>query len=144
MSHSVPSESSPLDTTFIVGVELVEFDRRELPIYLKPQTPWAQACIDEVRYGAPVDRVFGEGGDIHIDSGALAANEQQAAGMPTVSDDPLILRELSDGLLLPAAEPSGAREFGAVFAKDPELHAVVDLGDGGTWNITDATFDFVA
>ena len=39
MSHSVPSESSALDTTFLVGVELVEFDRRDLPIYLKPQTP---------------------------------------------------------------------------------------------------------
>ena len=60
MSHSVPSESSAVDTTFIIGADLVQFDRPELPIYQTPesQTPhskWAEACFDEAPYGAPLD-----------------------------------------------------------------------------------------
>ena len=83
MSHSVPSESSALDTTFLVGVDLVEFDRRDLPIYLKPQSPWAEACVDEDTYGAPLDRVFGEPGDVHIDGIARATNSRRP--LPTLS-----------------------------------------------------------
>ena len=57
MSHSVPSDSSAIDATFLVGVDLVEFDRRELPIYASPQTRWMDACYDDApSYGAPVDR----------------------------------------------------------------------------------------
>ena len=47
MSHSVPSESSATDTTFIVGADLVQFDRHELPIYQTPESKWAEACFDE-------------------------------------------------------------------------------------------------
>ena len=65
MSHSVPSDSSAINATFLVGVDLVEFDRRELPIYASPQARWMDACYDEApAYGAPVDRVFGEPGDV--------------------------------------------------------------------------------
>lgn len=148
MSHSVPSESSALDTTFLVGVDLVEFDRRDLPIYLKPQSPWAEACVDEDTYGAPLDRVFGEPGDVHIDGIAFEAGQQEAAGVPTVGDDPLILLEgLSDGLILSTSDPAGAPaigEFTAVFDFGADTHAVVHLDDGAAWNATDGTFDFLA
>src|SRR5215217_8723021 len=78
MSHSVPSDSSAIDATFLVGVDLVEFDRRELPIYASPQARWMDACYDEApAYGAPVDRVFGEPGDVHIDS--VPSNDEQVA-----------------------------------------------------------------
>jgi hypothetical protein len=147
MSHSVPSESSALDTTFLVGVELVEFDRRDLPIYLKPQTAWAEACVDEGIYGAPLDRVFGEPGDVHLDGIPLAAN-QQSADTPAGGDDPLILLGgLSDGLILPMTEPSAAPvapEATVVFDLGADAHAVVQLDDGTGWNATDGTFDFLA
>ena len=44
MSHSVLSESSAVDAPFIVGPDLVEFDRRQLPIYQTPESRWAEAC----------------------------------------------------------------------------------------------------
>ena len=145
MSHSVPSESSALDTTFVVGVELVEFDRRDLPIYLKPQAPWAEACFDEATYGAPVDRVFGEPGDVHIDGDAFAAGQSQSAGIPTVGDDPLILLGgLSDGLILSISESSANPDVSAVFDFGADAHAVVQLDDGAGWNAADGTFDFLA
>ena len=53
MSHSVPSESSAVDTTFIVGADLVEFDRPELPIY---QTPESQVGRRLLRRGAATAR----------------------------------------------------------------------------------------
>ena len=98
MSHSVPSDSSAIDATFLVGVDLVEFDRRELPIYASPQTRWMDACYDEApSYGAPVDRVFGEPGDVHID--AVPSNDEQFAASSIVTDDPLVsLATLADGL----------------------------------------------
>ena len=130
-----------------MGVELVEFDRRDLPIYLKPQTPWAEACVDEDTYGAPLDRVFGEPGDIHLDGIAHAA-DQASAGTAAVGDDPLILLEgLSDGLILPMSEPSAAPaapEVTVVFDFGADAHAVVQLDDGVGWNATDGTFDFLA
>src|ERR1700682_6215004 len=101
MSHSVPSESPATDTPFIVGADLVQFDRRELPIYQTPESKWAEACFDEAPYGAPLDRLFGEPGDLHIDS--VVRDEAQAALAPLPSDDPLVvLAALSDGLMLPA------------------------------------------
>ena len=148
MSHSVPSESSALDATFLVGVDLIEFDRRDLPIYLKPQTPWAEACVDEDTYGAPLDRVFGEPGDIHLDGIAHAPDQQQEAGIPAVGDDPLILHTaLSDGLMLSMPEPSAAPaapEATAAFDFGADAHAVVHLDDGASWNAADGTFDFLA
>ena len=94
MSHSVPSESSAVDTTFIIGADLVQFDRPELPIYQTPesQTPhskWAEACFDEAPYGAPLDRLFGEPGDLHIDS--VVREESQAALTALPGDDPLVI-----------------------------------------------------
>ena len=144
MSHSVPSESSALDTTFVVGIDLVEFDRRDLPIYLKPQTPWAEACFDEAAYGAPLDRIFGEPGDIHIDSSAVS-DDPQLAGAAAVGEDPLVLMSgLSDGLLRSMIELPAMPDFAAVLGFGAEAPAVVQLDDGAGWNAADGTFDFIA
>ena len=143
MSHSVPSESSASDTTFIVGADLVQFDRHELPIYQTPESRWAEACFDEAPYGAPLDRVFGEPGDLHIDS--VPREEQQAALTALPSDDPLVvLAALSDGLILPASEP--AAEIATAFDFGANSHPIVHLHDGWSWDIAGAdwTFDFHA
>ena len=143
MSHSVPSESSAVDTTFIVGADLVQFDRPELPIYQTPEPRWAEACFDEAPYGAPLDRLFGEPGDLHIDS--VVPDESQAALSALPGEDPLVvLAGLSDGLMLPASEPAAeiatAVDFGA------DSHPIVHLHDGWSWDIAGAdwTFDFHA
>ena len=143
MSHSVPSESSAADTTFIVGADLVQFDRPELPIDQTPESRWAEACFDEAPYGAPLDRLFGEPGDLHIDS--VVRDEAQAALTPLPSDDPLVvLAALSDGLMLPAPEPAAEIATGFDFSTDS--HPIVHLHDGWSWDIAGAdwTFDFHA
>src|SRR4029453_4091104 len=143
MSHSVPSDSSAIDATFLVGIDLVEFDRRELPIYASPQTRWMDAVYGGApAYGAPVDRVFGEPGDVHIDS--VPSNDEQVASA-IVADDPLVaLATLPDG---PPAAGSGrpAPELATSFAFGVDTHAVIHLHDGG-WDITgiDGTFDYLA
>ena len=143
MSHSVPSESSAVDTTFIVGADLVQFDRPELPIYQTPEPKWAEACFDEAPYGAPLDRLFGEPGDLHIDS--VVPDESQATLTALPGEEPVVvLAALSEGLMLPAPEPAAeiatAVDFGA------DSHPIVHLHDGWSWDIAGAdwTFDFHA
>src|SRR5262245_14362562 len=143
MSHSVPSDSSAIDATFLVGVDLVEFDRRELPIYASPQSRWMDACHDEApAYGAPVDRLFGEPGDVHID-GAAGSDEQLSS---IATDDPLVsLATLADGLAVTGSEVA-APELATSFDFGADAHAVVHLHDGSGWDITgiDAVFDYHA
>lgn len=143
MSHSVPSDSSAIDATFLVGVDLVEFDRRELPIYASPQPRWMDACYDEApSYGAPVDRVFGEPGDVHIDS--VPSNDEQLASI--VADDPLVaLGTLADGLAVTGAE-AAAPELATSFDFGVDAQAIIHLHDGAGWDITgaDGTFDYLA
>src|ERR1700736_250223 len=144
MSHSVPSESSAVDTTFIVGADLVQFDRPELPIYQTPESQtfpskWAEACFDEAPYGAPLDRLFGEPGDLHIDS--VVRDEAQAALTPLPSDDPpVVLAALPHAWRLPAPEPAAeiatAGNFGAA------SHPIVHLHDGWSWHIAGADWTF--
>jgi hypothetical protein len=145
MSHSVPSDSSAIDATFLVGVDLVEFDRRELPIYASPQTRWMDACYDEApSYGAPVDRLFGEPGDVHID--AVPSNDEQFAASSIVTDDPLVsLAALADGLAVVGSEPA-APELATSFDFGVDAQAVIHLHDGAGWDITgaDGTFDYLA
>src|SRR3977135_3000544 len=142
MSHSVPSESSAVDTTFIIGADLVQFDRPELPIYQTPesQTPhskWAEACFDEAPYGAPLDRLFGEPGDVHIHVDSVLHDEPQASLIALPSEDPLVvLAALSDGLVLPASEPAIAITTGVDFGTDS--HPIVHLHDGWSWDIAGA------
>jgi hypothetical protein len=143
MSPSVPSDSSAIDATFLVGVDLVEFDRRELPIYANPQTRWMDACYDEApSYGAPVDRVFGEPGDVHVES--MPGNDEQLAS--TVADDPLVsLATLADGLAVAGSE-AAAPELATSFDFGAEAQAVVHLHNGAGWDVTaaDGTFDYLA
>lgn len=143
MSPSVPSDSSAIDATFLIGVDLVEFDRRELPIYASPQSRWMDACHDEAPfYGAPVDRVFGEPGDIHIDG--TPANDEQLAAI--VADDPLVsLATLADGLAVTGAE-AAAPELATSFDFGADAHAVVHLHDGSGWDIAgaDGIFDYLS
>jgi hypothetical protein len=146
MSHSVPSDSSAIDATFLVGVDLVEFDRHELPIYATPQTRWMDACYDEgPSYGAPVDRVFGEPDDnVHIDSAPLGNDEQLASSI--VADDPLVaLATLADGLTVAGGE-AAAPELATSFDFGADAQAVIHLHDGAAWDITgaDGTFDYLA
>ena len=143
MSHSVPSDSSAIDATFLVGVDLVEFDRRELPIYASPQARWMDACYDEPSYGAPVDRVFGEPGDVHIDS--VPSNDEQVASA-IAADDPLVsLATLADGLTVAGSE-AAAPELATSFDFGIDVQAVIHLHDGSGWDITgiDGTFDYLA
>ena len=142
MSHSVPSESSATDTTFIVGADLVQFDRHELPIYQTPESKWAEACFDEAPYGAPLDRVFGEPGDLYIDG--VPHEEPQATLAALPGEDPLVvLAALSDGVMLPASEPT---EIATGFDFAADSHPIVHLHDGWSWDIAGAdwTFDFHA
>jgi hypothetical protein len=144
MSHSVPSDSSAIDATFLVGVDLVEFDRRELPIYASPQTRWMDACYDEApSYGAPVDRVFGEPGDVHIDS--VPSNDEQVASAIATADPLVSLSTLADGLAVTGAE-AAAPELATWFDFGVDTHAVIHLHDGSGWDITGAdwTFDYLA
>ena len=135
MSHSVPSDSSAIDATFLVGVDLVEFDRRELPIYASPQARWMDACYDEApAYGAPVDRVFGEPGDVHIDS--VPSNDEQVASA-IVADDPLVaLATLADGLAVTALSPprrsSQRRSTSASMPRPSSICTMVGWAPAGT------------
>jgi hypothetical protein len=147
MSHSVPSDSSAIDATFLVGVDLVEFDRRELPIYASPQARWMDVCYDEAPpYGASVDRLFGEPGDVHIDS--VPGNDEQVAS--AVADDPLVaLATLADGLAVTGSE-AAAPELATSFDFGVDAHAVIHLHDGSGWGSgwdiigADGTFDYLA
>jgi hypothetical protein len=109
MNSSVPSGSSTVDATFIVGTDLVEFDRHDLPIYATPTSRWADAGLDASTHGAPLDRLFGEPGEIHVGEIHVAgtfSGGQHAATATVLVDDPLVvLAGLSDGLIMPAAEP---------------------------------------
>lgn len=143
MSHSVSSDSSALDATFLVGTDLVEFDRRDLPIYLTPHAQAMDACVDEPAYGAPVDRLFGEPGLLHIDGTVPGSDVEHATAI--VTDDPLVaLAAMSDGLLLPASEAAAAPELATGFDFGAESHTVVHLHDGTGWDIggSDGIFDF--
>lgn len=143
MSHSVPSDSSTIEATFIVGVDLVEFDRHELPIYAAPER-WMDACHDAAPgYGAPLDRVFGEPGDVHIDGVPVAAEEQ--AALAIAGDDPLVsLATLADGLAVADAAP--APELATSFDFGADMAAVILPADGAAWDFTgpDGTFDYQA
>ena len=143
MSHSDPSDSSAIDATFLVGVDLVEFDRRELPIYASPQSPWMDAGHDETpAYGAPVDYVFGTPYGVLIET--VPGNDGPLGTI--AADDPLVaLATLADGLAAPGSEVA-APELATSFDFGADAPAVVHLHDGSGWDITaiDGTFDFLA
>ncbi len=154
MSPSVPSDSSTIDTTFLVGPDLVEFDRHDLPIYATLESRWADAGLDAASYGASLDRLFGEPSAVFV-SGMIGGAERLAAlaATPMLAEDPLVvLGGLSDGLILPGAEPSagaGSLEHSHALAmpsgaqRAPEIVTIFDVGidsfaavhlhEDGTW-----------
>jgi hypothetical protein len=143
MSPSVPSDSSTIDTTFLVGRDLVEFVRHDLPIYATLESCWDDGS-DVPDYGAPLDRLFGEPGEVFVSGMASAAERAAAlAATTSLSEDSLVaLGGLSDGLILPAAEnafamPSGAHhapEIATIFDVGIDSFAAVHLHDGVTWD----------
>ncbi len=120
MSHSAPSDSSPADSSFLVGADLVQFDRHDLPIYLTPETraesPWTDAGHDAATYGLPLDRLFGEPGEVFV-SMVLGADEAAAVtSFASIVDDPVVtLDNLVEALILPASEhvPATFHDFSA-------------------------------
>ena|SRR5215468_3647291 len=136
MSPSAPSDSSTIDQTFLVGTDLVEFDRRDLPIYQSAEVRWD--CFDEAPYGEPLDRLFGEPGEVHIDGIVHVAPQDIAA----LAHDSLVeLASLSEGVTLPGADASVLGDAGhtqqpaiaAIFDFGADAHTVVHLHDGWTW-----------
>lgn len=120
MSHSVPSDSSTADTSFLVGADLVQFVRHDLPLYLTPETrvesPWADAGHDAATYGLAADRLFGEPGEVFV-SMVLGADEAAAVtSVTSIVDDPVVtLGNLIEALVLPASEhvPATFHDFSA-------------------------------
>src|SRR4051812_20808888 len=152
MSHSVPSDSSTIDTTFLVGRDLVEFNRHDLPIYASLESCWDEGEADSPDYGAPLDRLFGEPGEVYV-SGVIAAGQHATAlAFPqALSEDPLVaLGGLSDGLILPTTEnafamPSGAHhapEIATIFDVGIDSFAVVHLNEGGGWDPANSAWAF--
>lgn len=142
MSHPVLSESSAIDAPFVVGPDLVEFDRRELPIYQMPESRWAEACVDDMPYGAPFDRLFGEPDPVFIDG---VAGSPAGAPLPPIGADALVtLSDLSDALLLPAADEAtgAAHDIAAIYDFGADSHAVVHLHDGWSWEQSTAEWSY--
>src|SRR5690348_3101049 len=130
MSHSVPSESSPAETLYLFGADLVEFDRRDLPIYADRPTLWADAGRDMTVYGAPLDRLYGETADVHVATYAINEEERDVAEALIPRDDPLVaLPHLVDGLVLPVCEQPAALENLAHARPTPGIPALYDFGD---------------
>jgi hypothetical protein len=152
MSHSVPSDSSTADSSFLVGADLVQFDRQDLAIYLTPETRadghWAAAGHDAVAYGVPLDRLFGEPGEVFVSMSA-AIDEATIAALAVLDDPMVVLSGLADGLILPASEPVAATDL-ADPAPAPETATIYDFGaealpihDAWAWDLSkpDWTFD---
>lgn len=120
----------PSDNTFVVGADLVEFDRRDLPIYATPESQWADAGRDVARVGSPLDRLFGEPGEIFV-SGELAAPALSAATATPIVDDPLVeLGGLNDGLMVPAMDHEVAHAGAAQHPTEIADVYVYDFADG--------------
>lgn len=138
MSHSDASDSSA-DPLFVVGTDLVEFDRSDLPIYATPASRWAEAGVDTVTYGAPLDRLFGEPGEVFIDG-----VPGPGTVLPSIGEDALVvLSDLSDGAMLPTGEEAAAlHESAAVYDFRANAHVVVHVQDGINWDQPDAGWSF--
>jgi hypothetical protein len=122
------------DQPFLVGAELVEFDHRELPIY--QTTPADLAGSEPLSWGAPLDRLFGDREDLHID-GTLHATTAATTGF---GPDPLVeLATLADSLPLPSGDPVPA----TIVDGAGDAHAVAHLHGGWTVDYSgiDWTFD---
>jgi hypothetical protein len=117
----------PSDTAFLIGTDLVEFDRRDLPIYATPESQWADAASERSLYGASLDRLFGEPHAVFV-TGDLAA-PTLASAPAAVIDDPLVeFGGINDGLMLPVMDHEPAHAHAALHL--PDLTAIYDFADG--------------
>lgn len=152
MSTSLPCDGSTIETTFVVGPDLVEFDRPDLPIYAPLDTPalasrWADAGLDTCTYGAPLDRLFGEPGSVFVGEATdLTQAPADVLAAAFAAEDPLVaLGTLSDGLVLPTLETSGdhpAPDGATIFDPGIDSFAVVHLQPDGTWDTDGLSIDF--
>lgn len=147
MSPLAPCDGSTIETTFVVGADLVEFDRHDLPIYATLESRWADAGLDICTYGEPLDRLFGEPGDVFV-SGPIGIDQPAAAALAVApsGEDPLVaLGSLSDGLILPTLETSGdhhAPEVATIFDAGIDSFAAVHLHVDGSWNAANEAWSF--
>jgi hypothetical protein len=119
---------------FFVGPDLVEFDRRDVTIY--ETEPADLTCNEPAAWGAPLDRLFGDGENLHIDGTLIA----MATDVADVAPDPLVeLTNLSDSLPLPPADSAAAA---AALDGASDMHAVAHLHDGWTFDYCGADWTF--
>ncbi len=83
-----------------------------------PAPLWAEAGHDASAFGAALDRVFGDAGDLHV-IGHFTSTD---AAMLAVDDPLVLLANLMDGFGLPMADPLPAPmpEFAAVYDFAPD------------------------
>src|SRR5262245_19400314 len=94
------------DQPFLVGPDLVEFDRGDLPIYYT--VPADLTCAESLSWGAPLDRVFGDGEDLHMDGTPIVITADASGFAP----DPLVdLGTLTDSLPLAPADAAPVVAF---------------------------------
>jgi hypothetical protein len=129
------------ESIFLVGPDLVQFDRSDLPVYETPDTQWAEAGTDKGVHGASLDRLFGEAEAVHV-VGACGGDAHSVAEIDLFGEDPLVgLASLSDGVMLAdTLAPAPIFEF----ASDAQF--VVHAHEGWIWDFTGAdwTLDFHA
>ncbi len=119
----------PSDTAFLIGANLVEFDRRDLPIYATPESRWADAATERSLFGASLDRLFGEPHAVFVSTDlAIAPVASTPMGAVAVEDPLVELGGLNDGLMLPAMDHEPAQAHAALHL--PDLTAVYDFVDG--------------
>ena len=123
------------DQPFLVSPELVEFDRRDMPIY--HTVPADFACTEPLSWGAPLDRLFGDGEELHIDGTPVGI----AADASGFAPDPLVeLGTLTDSLPL---APAGAGPIvGPTTEGGSDVHAVAHLPDAWTFDYSGADWTF--
>ena len=142
MSHSVPPDSSSADARFLVGADLVQFDRYDLPIYATAGSLWGDAGSDVAAYGATLDRLYGSVDEVFVASFA-STDEMVEIATP---DDPLVITAgLADGLILPDCElrPSldasshaaPTADAATIYDFGGESHVVVPMHDGWGWDL---------
>jgi hypothetical protein len=93
---------------------LVAFEHTPSPAPL-----WAEAGHDAAAFGAALDRLLGDTGDLHVVEHYGSGDEP----MPMVDDPLVLLANLMDGLGLPVAD--------VPHAPMPELAAVYDFAPDG-------------
>ena len=123
MSHSVPPDSSLLGRLFPISSELVRFARPDAAIHAAPQL-WAQASNDAPLYGLPVDRLYSEEAELHVE-------------MTPLSEEPREIAAAMDDLRMIGAG-------GHAFWRDPGVALLGVYGEGLAADVGDDTGEIAA